>query len=209
MGPLAPDRRSSGFTSASMGAPYTRRMSDAVAMGRTIREARLAKGMSLGQLASAVGRSSSSVRRWERGEVPPAIGIIDDLADVLDLDAAELRALRPGARDAVQPEPLPGLEERTPAGPAASSEPEVIDLDRVPIIRPPETPPDSERQLRPPGFVSDVVEVVRRATESWAGWIRGALTAGVLLVMAIVLVWAMAELFQALGEVWDSFDAGG
>ena len=49
-------------------------------MGRTIREARLARGRSLSQLAAAVGRSSSSVRRWERDEVPPAIGIIDELA---------------------------------------------------------------------------------------------------------------------------------
>ena len=82
-------------------------MSDTVALGRLIRESRLKQGMSLGQLAAAVGRSSSSVRRWERGEVPPAAGIIDDLASALDIDADELRRLRPQPVTAVAQAPSP------------------------------------------------------------------------------------------------------
>lgn len=180
-------------------------MSDGAAMGRTIREARLARGMSLSQLASAVGRSSSSVRRWERGEVPPAIGIIDELADVLELDPDELRALRPGAADAGQPDRLPGLSgEATPAG----DDVDLVDLDVVPIVSAPDGPVDAPL-VKPPGFIDDVREVIRRATSSWSGWIRGALTAGVLIVMALILVWALAGLFDAFGEIWDSFDAGG
>ena len=180
-------------------------MTDATAIGRTIREARLAQGLSLSQLASAVGRSSSSVRRWERGEVPPAIGIIDELAEVLDLDPDELRALRPEASDEGGSERLPGFEgaESTATPPA---EPEVLDLDRVPVVAPPEAPVARDR--RPPGFVADVIAVIRGATESWSGWIRGALTAGVLLFMAVILIWAVVELAGALGEIWDSFDAG-
>lgn len=172
-------------------------MSDATAMGRTIREARLAQGMSLSQLAAAVGRSSSSVRRWERGEVPPAIGIIDDLATALDLDPDELRALRPSLEQA----------EEAQAGPP--DEPELIDVAEVPVVsQGVDDQPTVESPAKPPSFFADVLEAFRSATRSWSSWIRGALTAGVLLVMAIVLIWAMGELFDALGRIWDSFDAG-
>ncbi len=185
-------------------------MTDSTAMGRTIREARLARGMSLSQLASAVGRSSSSVRRWERGEVPPAIGIIDDLAEALDLDPEQLRSLRP-ATSMPETAPSPSEPGRSGSGAGtggargASAAP--LDLDRVPVVAPPPEPEPS--RSRPSGFVADVIAVLRGMTESWQGWIRGLLTAGVLIVMAIVLVWVLAELAGALAEIWDSFDAGG
>lgn len=176
-------------------------MNDALAIGRAIREARLEKGMSLGQLAASVGRSSSSVRRWERGEVPPAIGIIDDLAKVLDLDPDELRSLRPDPDQVTVSDELDTPSPATPidvipriesTSPAFGSEPQ----------------PDARAPgRRPPGFIGDVVEVVRGLTAGWTGWIRGLLTFAVLLVMAIILVWALGELFGALGEIWNSFDA--
>ena len=177
-------------------------------MGRTIREARLARGMSLSQLAAAVGRSSSSVRRWERDEVPPAIGIIDELADALGLDPQELRALRPSPLDSGGVEP----ESAAPGISGSRATPESLDLDRVPVIAPPESvdaqPGRASSGPRTAGFVSDVIEVLRGATESWSGWIRGGLTAAVLIVMAIVLVWALSELASAMGEIWDSFETG-
>jgi transcriptional regulator with XRE-family HTH domain len=174
-------------------------MNDALAIGRAIREARLEKGMSLGQLAAAVGRSSSSVRRWERGEVPPAIGIIDDLARVLELDPDELRSLRP------DPDPVAESDELDTPSPATP-------IDVIPRIEStgpafePKTDAGVPRR-RPSGFLGDVVEVVRGMTAGWTGWIRGLLTFAVLLVMAIILVWALGELFGALGEIWNSFDA--
>lgn len=176
-------------------------MNDALAIGRAIREARLERGMSLGQLAAAVGRSSSSVRRWERGEVPPAIGIIDDLARVLELDPDELRSLRS------DPDPVTELAEPDTPSPATP-------IDVIPRIESTGAAFELAQQSdveaptkRPPGFLGDVVEVVRGATASWTGWIRGLLTLGVLLVMAIILVWALGELFEGLGEIWNSFDA--
>ncbi|HSJ72322.1 MAG TPA: helix-turn-helix transcriptional regulator [Acidimicrobiia bacterium] len=176
-------------------------MNDAMAIGRAIREARLEKGMSLGQLAAAVGRSSSSVRRWERGEVPPAIGIIDDLAKVLELDPDELRSLRP--------DPDPVAERDEPDTPSPATPIDVIPrIESTGLAFEPEPQPDSGGSgRRPPGFIGDVVEVVRGATAGWTGWIRGLLTFAVLLVMAIILVWALGELFGALGEIWNSFDA--
>ncbi|MDJ0790940.1 MAG: helix-turn-helix transcriptional regulator, partial [Acidimicrobiia bacterium] len=80
-------------------------MNDAAELGRLIRESRLRKGMSLAQLAAAVGRSSSSVRRWERGEVPPAKAIVGDLAAALDLEVSDLDALRPVAPSPETPDP--------------------------------------------------------------------------------------------------------
>ena len=59
-------------------------MSDPRTFGQAVREARLAKGMSMGQLATSVERSTASVRRWERDEGVPAKSIIDDLVAVLD-----------------------------------------------------------------------------------------------------------------------------
>ena len=165
-------------------------------MGRAIREARLRKGMSLGQLAAAVGRSSSSVRRWERGEVPPAIGVVDELASVLDLDPDELRDLRPQA----PPEPEGGDDVVAP-----TAKDDLDAIAAIPLVHPPvdDAPSRSER-----GFFGDVVAAFGDLTKNWSGWIRGLLTVLVLLVMLVILVWALGQLGDALREIWDSFDAG-
>lgn len=169
---------------------------DPTTMGRTIREARLRKGMSLGQLAAAVGRSSSSVRRWERGEVPPAIGVVDQLATVLDLDPDELRGLRP------QTPPQPEGDDDAVSWEEAG-DPDAIGA--IPLIPPPvdDTPSRSER-----GFFGDVLAAFGDLTRNWSGWVRGLLTLAVLLVMLVILVWALGQLAGALREIWDSFDAG-
>lgn len=65
-------------------------MSSSMTPGQTIREARLAKGLSLGQLASTVGRTASSVRRWEKDEAYPTSAVLDQLADLLDIDRTVL-----------------------------------------------------------------------------------------------------------------------
>jgi transcriptional regulator with XRE-family HTH domain len=169
---------------------------DPTAMGRTIREARLRKGMSLGQLAAAVGRSSSSVRRWERGEVPPAIGVVDQLAAVLDLDPDELRGLRPQT----QPEP-----EESDDAVAWTNESDPDAIGAIPLVPPPvdDAPRRNER-----GFFGDVLAAFGDITRDWSGWVRGLLTFVVLLVMLVILVWALGQLGDALREIWDSFDAG-
>ncbi len=75
-------------------------MDDENALGKRIRMARLDRGLSLSQLASAVGRSSSSVRRWERGESAPSSSVVVELARVLHLDAAELSVMVDSGREA-------------------------------------------------------------------------------------------------------------
>lgn len=71
-------------------------MSPSMTPGQTIREARLAKGLSLGQLASAVGRTASSVRRWEKDEAYPTSAVLDQLSEMLDI---ERDVLEPDGRD--------------------------------------------------------------------------------------------------------------
>jgi transcriptional regulator with XRE-family HTH domain len=173
-------------------------MADTAAMGRAIREARLQKGMSLGQLAAAVGRSSSSVRRWERGEVPPAIGVVDQLADVLDLDPDALKALRPAVEDEV------AVAEAVPDATEPRIKPTTLE-------QPAAAPSTPETSASPPGsrgFLGDTAAALREMTSDWSGWIRGVLTFVVLVLMVIVLVWALGQLFDALRAIWDSFDAG-
>ena len=200
-------------------------MADTIALGRLIRESRLKQGMSLGQLAAAVGRSSSSVRRWERGEVPPASGIIDDLAEALDIDADELRKLRPQPITAVAHADALGAAETT--GEAPYAEPKRSTTLEQPVVRNPESgirSPESEArplktgpgavipadapEQRQRGFFGDVVAVIVETFTNWSGWIRGLLTLAALVAMLFVLAWALGELFSALGEVWDSFGVG-
>jgi len=175
-------------------------------MGRTIREARLAKGMSLGQLAAAVGRSSASVRRWERGEVAPAIGIIDDLARVLGIDADELRSQRPSVSKPVTSPPGNPHHDTDMAGETGPSTFEHDAVAPAPIrARTGEATVAPERSN---GIIADAIDAVRHATSGWGGWIRGLLTAAVLIAMALILVWALGQLASAVGEIWDSFDTG-
>ena len=72
---------------------YPGPMTDRRTFGQAIREARLSKGMSMGQLATAVERSTASVRRWERDQGVPTETVVQDLIVVLNLDEAEATAL--------------------------------------------------------------------------------------------------------------------
>src|SRR5665811_1044065 len=75
-----------GWASGVTPRRYPGPMNDAKTFGQAVREARLAKGMSMGQLAAAVERSTASVRRWERDEGVPAETVVRDLIAVLDLE---------------------------------------------------------------------------------------------------------------------------
>lgn len=73
-------------------------MSKAAQLGETIRDRRLALGYSLGQLATKVSKTASSIRSWEKGEQIPTEEEAAALAAALDLDAATLVALRPDSK---------------------------------------------------------------------------------------------------------------
>jgi transcriptional regulator with XRE-family HTH domain len=178
-------------------------MASSEELGRTIREARLRKGMSLGQLASAVGRSSSSVRRWERGEVAPAATVLSKLEAILEIDRVDLDArkvISAGSHDAGG-EMGEVRQQRT-----STVEQPVVD-GAAPLSAQP-GPETRAAQTSDRGLISDVWSALTSGDRSWIGWLRGFLTAAVLVLMIFVLFWALSELFDALRDILDSFDVG-
>ncbi len=172
-------------------------------LGLMIREARLAKGMSLGQLASAIGRSSSSIRRWERGEVAPAVSVLPKLSAILEVD---LQDEMNGQSSAVgEPD---GASRRSDEGDGRISTVE------QPVVSSAGTSVPSDLSISQPasapetGFLAGLWGALTRGGQGWMGWVRGLLTAGALVLMLLVLLWALGELFDALGAVLDSFDVG-
>lgn len=166
-------------------------MSDTDTLGRFIRQSRLDRGMSLGQLANRVGRSSSSVRRWERDEVAPALAVVPVLAEALGIDPSELEERRPGAgesADDVVEEQLTHTTMEQPVVPAAA----------------PEAPTQTSSSRL--GFFGDMWASVAADKASWIGWARGIATTVILLVMVIILLWAIGQLLDGLREIWDSLD---
>lgn len=176
-----------------------RHMVDATSMGRFIRESRLQQGMSLGQLAASIGRSPSSVRRWERDEVAPAIAVIPELAAVLDVDVSALEERRPHVRESEE------LRETHPADKKLSTieQPVIPPSPQDPAATIPST---AKRRV---GFIGDMWNTVFAEKESWIGWVRGIATASVLLLFLFVLVWAVGEFAEAISDVWHSFGSGG
>jgi transcriptional regulator with XRE-family HTH domain len=167
-------------------------------MGRFIRESRLQRGMSLGQLAATIGRSPSSVRRWERDEVAPAIAVMPQLASALDVEVSELEVRRPAATepDRSADQSSEGKKPITIEQPAVAAE----ELPSTTATR----PPDTGRV----GFVGEMWNSVFDEKESWIGWVRGIATAFVLVFMIFVLVWAGGEFVDAISDVWHSFGSG-
>jgi transcriptional regulator with XRE-family HTH domain len=159
--------------------------------------------MSLGQLAERLGRSSSSVRRWERDEVSPALAIMPSLAEVLEVDVETLQERRPVPQDpdetgshtaggkqihsTIEQPAVAGLEDD------ASDDPDFRNGGRMAV---------------PLGLFGDMWNTVFAKRASWIGWVRGISTAVVLVAMVFVLVWAIGELLEALSEIWDSVGTG-
>ena len=182
-------------------------MSDPRTFGQVVRAARLARGMSMGQLATAVERSTASVRRWERDEGVPAKSIVNHLATVLDLSDEDLALIE--------------TERVDPATASSGTPPPATRHVDTPLpVTPPPRParPGSSQPTQAAGSrVTGVVAVAEPAPKGvkdwfaelydpanpWLGYLRAALTVIVLIVLAWILVWGLAELFGAVGEIWD------
>lgn len=201
--------------------------------GQLIRERRLAKGMSMGQLASSVDRTAASVRRWERDEVVPGSEVVERLAGVLDLDAAELAAS--AARDAIDDEAGPdvGAGDTATAVAAQPMPPAEVEpsppaqTDALPVAVPPPLPPPASPPVTagaPPSAATtlspevDAPPVEERRTvryyldhlfdpdRPYLGYVRATLTVVVGVVLLWILIVAAGSLLDALGDVWDQFD---
>ena len=161
-------------------------MSDRRTFGQAVREARLAKGMSMGQLAAAVERSTASVRRWERDQGLPTKAVVQELTTVLDLDEAEVSALAAAPLPVVSAAPDPGAPSDATRATFASATNGI-----------PQAAPASEG-------TSGWLAPLRDPDQPWLGYLRAALTVVVLLVLAWVLIWALGGFLEAFGDVWES-----
>jgi transcriptional regulator with XRE-family HTH domain len=161
-------------------------MTDRRTFGQAIRDARLTRGMSMGQLAAAVERSTASVRRWERDQGVPAETVVRELIVVLDLDETEMLALAAAPLPVVATAPRP--EEQSDATRATSASTTSM------------APATVQASSRNGGWLSSL----RDPEKPWLGYLRAALTVIVLLVLAWVLIWALGGFLEAFGDVWES-----
>ena len=192
-----------GGTSDAENLDTMRPMDEPISLGHYIRESRLQQGMSLGQLAERLGRSSSSVRRWERDEVSPALAIMPSLAEALAVDVETMQERRPVLQDPEE------TGSHTAGGQRIRS---TIEQPVVAVV-PGAGSDDSGsepvgRMAVPLGLFGDMWNSVFANKTSWIGWVRGVSTAVVLVVMVFVLVWATGELLEALSDVWNSLGTG-
>ena len=63
---------------------------DKIKTGEIIREARKAKNYTQSELGDMIGVTNKAVSRWEKGESFPDIGILENLAQVLDLKIQDI-----------------------------------------------------------------------------------------------------------------------
>ncbi len=161
-------------------------MSDRRTFGQAVREARLAKGLSMGQLAAAVERSTASVRRWERDQGVPTETVVQGLIEVLDLDEAETVALAAAALPVVPAPPHAGESSdptRATSAPATGTTPQAI--------------PSSSGSG---GWLASL----RDSEKPWLGYLRAVLTIVGFALLAWVLIWALEGFLESFGDAWES-----
>jgi transcriptional regulator with XRE-family HTH domain len=169
---------------------YPGPMSNGKTFGQAVREARLAKGMSMGQLAAAVERSTASVRRWERDEGKPSETVVQDLLTVLDLEDEDYSDLPSGPPSiAVASYPSASVSESMRATSLASASSSAAS---GPL---PADPPSRLERFRDPN-------------QPWLGYARAGLTVVTLLLLGWVLIWALGGFVDAVGDIWQSLWSG-
>jgi len=165
-------------------------MSDGKTFGQAVREARVAKGMSMGQLAAAVERSTASVRRWEKGEGMPSDTVVQRVLSVLDINDGEYTVVDAQVVDAGAGRDAPGRVSESmratsvAAGRAAVREEPAAD----------DAPGPLKRFLDP--------------EKPWLGYLRALLTIITLGLLAWLLIWAAGGLLDAVDAIWQSLWSG-
>lgn len=59
-------------------------------IGNRIKEARKAQHLSQTELANRLGKTMRTVQKYESGEIEPSIGILNEIANILNISPAEL-----------------------------------------------------------------------------------------------------------------------
>lgn len=143
-------------------------MSDKDTIGRLVRRRRLESGYSLGQLASKVGMTAAEVRSWERDLELPEHGILERLAETLELDLADIEARVAAARTTADEQPeveavVPEEAEVAAPEAAAASDaaPETVAPEPSPALEPEEFDDGGfavEDPFTPPAPADDAAE---------------------------------------------------
>ena len=202
--------------------------------GQIVREARLERHLSMGQLAAAVDRSTASVRRWERNDGLPTPEVIELLIERLALDPDEMNSVlaaagleadggdagEPVAIEESDPIDVVALSEVADAVGAGSMEdweqPSVTVASQaagapgregssvVVAAPPPSAWPTASVPVAVIEQDQNLLQILRDPDQPWLGYIRAALTVVVLAGLVWVLLWALPEFLDAFGEMWDS-----
>lgn len=194
-----------------------------------VREARLERHLSMGQLAAAVDRSTASVRRWERDDGTPTPDVIDAVVLRLGLDQTEVdqalgtlpeeipAEVEPAAvseGDPIDVVPLADVAEAVESGPAPWEQP-VVKAAPEPLPAAPQQPrapapapavvwPTASAPVAAVEQDQNLLQILRDPDRRWLGYIRAGLTVAVLGLLAWALLWAVPEFLDAFGDVWDS-----
>ena len=59
-------------------------------IGNRIKQARKAQHLSQTELANRLGKTMRTVQKYESGEIEPSIGILNEIANILNISPAEL-----------------------------------------------------------------------------------------------------------------------
>ena len=59
-------------------------------IGNRIKEARKAQHLSQTELANRLGKTMRTVQKYESGEIEPSIGVLNEIANILNISPAEL-----------------------------------------------------------------------------------------------------------------------
>ncbi len=203
--------------------------SDPPDTAETIRRRRSELGLSQTELAERVGRTPTTIRRWEKGEAVPAPDVIDRLAHVLEVDSGSLGGADDPSREGPEASPSPpGVVQQETVTKSVAPPPSpggAVPLTEMPTEAAPAPVPAGPRRAAsrreedtaPPARRLSLTRR-RSVTDSGAAlsyiedrrqrlryWLRYLLTAVAVLIMLVVLVWAFGELRDALGEVWQLF----
>jgi transcriptional regulator with XRE-family HTH domain len=202
--------------------------------GRTVRYRRTKIGLSQAKLGDLVGRSASTVRSWERDASTPSDNeVIDALAAVLAIDPRILYEKAGMAVPDVETSPtveqaLASLRPETPPEKLAQDPEDFFELvpEPLPVARadPVVTPPPPRATPAPyqppePGFRSPRHGLVMNPatppltepsyieddSQKQLYRVRNLATVVLLVALVIVLIWAAANAFGALGDWWDEF----
>lgn len=194
--------------------------------GEVVREGRQQAGLSQARLAEFIGKSPSALRAWEHGRSRPNdAGSVRALAAVLGLDEGDLLDAA-GFERPVASEPRPTMEQdlislapdRTVMIPVADpqvwSRPSPFEEEPAPeLVEPlPSVSNGSAPSARKVTTVAPPVPVlvqspsyVEDADEKEFYRFRWILTAGTIIFLIVVFIWALDNTFGAIGDFISEF----